>query len=105
MARPTQGESEEIIETFYGINPVTFRIEGVSLNRDGILSRWGRDTDLKRHHIGDHDPKAEVRIIFGLIEVFSVQQAYVDDESTRKCIEELRKRAAEMKRQKIVAPK
>jgi len=103
-ARLNRRESEQIIETFYGINPVTFKIESVSLNRGGELSKWGRDAELKRHHMGDRDPQEEVRIVFGLTDVFSLQ-AHADDKSIKKRIEELRKRASEMKRQKFAAPK
>jgi len=74
-ARLNRRESEQVVETFYGINPVTFKIESVSLNRGGELSEWGRDADLKRHHIEDRDPNEEVRIVFGLTDVFSVHEA------------------------------
>jgi hypothetical protein len=54
------------------------------------------------HHLArGRDPKSEVRIAFGLTNAFSVPQALVDQESTKRRVEELRKRAAEMKAGKI----
>ena len=98
LARLTRRGGEEIIETLYGINPKTFEVETVSLHRGGELRKLGKDVEPRTHHVAHaRDPKSEVRISFGLTNVFSVPQALVDQESTKKRVEELRKRAAEMK--------
>jgi hypothetical protein len=71
----------------------------VSLSRRGELRKSGKDVELRTHCVAPgRDPKSEVRITFGLTNVFSVPQALVDQESTKRRVEELRKRAAEMKR-------
>jgi hypothetical protein len=102
LARLTRRGGEEIIETLYGINPKTFEVETVSLHRGGELRKLGKDVEPRTHHVAHaRDPKSEVRISFGLTNVFSVPQALVDQESTKKRVEELRKRAAEMKEGKI----
>jgi hypothetical protein len=99
LARLTRQKGEEIIETLYGINPNTFEVETVSLNRGRELRKSGKDVELRTHYVAPgRDPKSEVRITFGLTNVFSVPQALVDQESTKKRVEELRKKAAEMKR-------
>jgi hypothetical protein len=96
VARHTRPGGEEIIETLYGINSKTFDVETVSLNRGGELRKLGKSGEP--HHLArGRDPKSEVRIAFGLTNVFSVPQALVDQESTKRRVEELRKRAAEMK--------
>ena len=95
--QPTRRESEEIIETLYGINPKTFEVETVSLNRSGELRKRGKGGEP--HHVArGRDPKSEVRTAFGLTNVFSVPEALVDQESTKRRVEGLRERAAEMKR-------
>jgi hypothetical protein len=102
LARLTRRGGEEIIETLYGINPKTFEVETVSLNRGGELRKLGKDVEPRTHHVAHaRDPKSEARIAFGLTNVFSVPQALVDQESTKRRVEELRKRAAEMKEGKI----
>jgi hypothetical protein len=99
LARLTRRKGEEIIETLYGINPNTFEVETVSLNRGRELRKSGKDVELRTHYVASgRDPKSEVRITFGLTNVFSVPQSLVDQESTKRRVEELRKRAAEMKR-------
>ena len=99
LARLRKRKGEEIIETLYGINPNTFEVETVSLNRGGELRKTGEDVELRTHYVATgRDPKSEVRITFGLTNVFSVPEALVDQESTKRRVEELRKRAAEMKR-------
>jgi hypothetical protein len=99
IARLTRQKGEEIIETLYGINPNTFEVETVFLNRGGELRKAGKDVELRAHYVAPgRDPKSEVRITLGLTNVFSVPQALVDQESTKRRVEELRKTAAEMKR-------
>ena len=99
LARLRKRKGEEIIETLYGINPNTFEVETVSLNRGGELRKTCEDVELRTHYVATgRDPKSEVRITFGLTNVFSVPEALVDQESTKRRVEELRKKAAEMKR-------
>ena len=102
LARLTRPGGEEIIETLYGINPKTFEVETVSLNRGGELRKSGKDVEPRTHYVAHaRDPKSEVRIAFGLTNVFSVPQALVEQESTKRRVEELRKKAAEMRAGKI----
>jgi hypothetical protein len=101
LARLTRRGGEEIIETLYGINPKTFEVETVSLNRSGELRNLGKDVESTHYVAHARDPKSEVRIAFGLTNVFSVPQALVDQETTKRRVEELRKRAAEMREGKI----
>jgi hypothetical protein len=54
---------EEIIETVYGINPKTFEVETVSLNRGGELRTLDKDVEPRIHYLAHaRDPKSEVRI-------------------------------------------
>jgi hypothetical protein len=47
LARLTKGKGEDIFETLYGINPNTFEVETVSLNRGGELRKSGKDVELR----------------------------------------------------------
>ena len=51
LARLTRRGGEEIIETLYGINPKTFEVETVSLNRGGELRKLGKDVEPRTHHV------------------------------------------------------
>ena len=101
MGRKTRQQQEEIVETFYGINPKTFKVESVSRTRGGTLTKWNEDAVPYSHHI-EHgrDPKSEVLIVFGLIDIFGVPEFLVSSESTKMRINELKEKAGEMKRQK-----
>jgi hypothetical protein len=51
LARLTRRGGEEIIETLYGINPKTFEVETVSLNRSGELRNLGKDVEPRTHYV------------------------------------------------------
>src|SRR5262249_2234711 len=46
VARLTTRKGEEIIETLYGINPKTFEVETVSLNRAASCANWVKTRSL-----------------------------------------------------------
>ena len=86
------------IETFFGINPKTFEVESVSRTRGGTLSRWNENGVYSHNIEHGRNAQAEVAIVFGLREIFSVPELLVNSENTKQRVEELRKKAAEMKR-------
>jgi hypothetical protein len=100
MARKTRRENEEIVETYFGINPKTFEVQTVSRTRGGTLTKWNSDAVPYSHHI-EHgrNAQSEVRIVFGLTDIFGVPEVLVDSENTKKRVEELEVKAAEMRRQ------
>jgi len=100
MARKTRRENEEIVETYFGIDPKTFEVKTVSRTRGGTLTKWNRDLAPYSHHI-EHgrNAQAEVRIVFGLTDIFGVPEALVNSENTKNRVKELEVKAAEMKRQ------
>jgi len=97
MAKPSS--KDEIVQTFHGINRTTFDVESVWMTSGRKLTKMGRDGSLTSHLIeGGRDPKTEVVIKFGLIEVFSVSQALSGGQLEKRGIEELTAKAAEMKK-------
>jgi len=100
MVRKRRQNQEEIVETFFGINPETFEVESVSRTRGGTLSRWGKGGSYYTHHI-EHGRAAqsEVGIVFGLTDIFSVPEILINSEDIKKRVQELEAKAAEKKRQ------
>lgn len=96
----TNAWKEEIIRTFYGINPKTFGIDSVSVSRGGTLTKWSSDGHMHTHpihHGGAERAQAEIVIVYDLTDLFSVIPGIEDSETTKRKINELRSKAALMK--------
>lgn len=94
-----RASQDEIIESFYGINCKTYEVERVSMTRGRRLSKWGKDGHLETHQVAlGREPKLEVVIVFGLSDVLSVPEIANGADWTKKRIDELEIKAAEMKK-------
>ena len=65
-------EVDDILTEFYGIDPITRKVESVAISQTGKLSRWtDRKGYIVRQMTGD-DARSEVTRILGLIELVEV---------------------------------
>jgi len=98
MTRRTKQSDDEIVEEFYGINSSTFEVEQVWLTRGGMLSKFTKDGVLFQHAIAPgRQARAEVIIVFNLIEIFNVHPQIENQDDTNRRIGELKVKAAQMK--------
>jgi hypothetical protein len=94
MARLTRTQKEEIVSTFYGINPKTCKVESVSVTRGGKL----QDMNLYSHALlPGRQPRTEIRLVYGLADLFEVYPHFQDTEYMNQKVEELKTKAAEMR--------
>ena len=96
--KATKAYKNEVWEVFYGINPKTFEVESVSKSRGGVLTRWGKEGVHTHPILTGRQARNEVVLVYGLTDIFVVNPHFENQESTRKRIEELKAKAAEMKR-------
>jgi hypothetical protein len=88
---------DEITREFYGINPTTFKVESVSYTRGGTLSKWGAGGGYHSESVmHGRDPRAEVNIIYGLIEIEEFHPQYTTSERRKEIRDKLEAKAAEM---------
>jgi hypothetical protein len=98
MTRRTKQSDNVIVEEFYGINSLTFEVEQVWLTRGGVLSKFTKDGVLFQHAIAPgRQARAEVIIVFNLIDIFNVHPQFENKEETKRRVEELKAKAAQMK--------
>lgn len=91
----TKAYRDEITTFYYGIDPKTFKVRSVSQTREGKLSM---DTDAGfpfTHTYRPGDAKAEIALVFKLIDVVAMPVVLDDSNSTR--LADLREKAAVMK--------
>jgi hypothetical protein len=70
--RGTKAYEQEIISVFYGINPKRRRVESVSQQRNGVLSKMNDDSVLVTHHVSPgRKAETEIDIVWGLTDIFS----------------------------------
>jgi hypothetical protein len=70
---------DEILTEFYGIDPVTRKIDSVAISRSGRISQW---TDRKGYIVSQmtgNDARSEVTRILGLIELVEVHPRTSND--------------------------
>jgi len=99
MAKRTRPSKDEITSIIFGINPRTFEIESLSRTRAGKLTRSeSADCQSYTHQI-EHgrDAGGEATTVFRLLDVFSVPPLMLDGELTKRRLEQMQKRASEMK--------
>ena len=89
-------EVDDILTEFYGIDPITRKVESVAISQTGKLSRWtDRKGYIVRQMTGD-DARSEVTRILGLIELVEVHPR-TSNEKRLKILMDLRTSALEVK--------
>ena len=63
---------DELVQEFYGIDPVRRRVENVAVTRSGKISHWTIDKGYVIHQMTGTDAGAEVARLFGLIDLVEV---------------------------------
>lgn len=96
MARNrTKAYGEAAIREIIGINRITRRVESVTFHRNGVLSKLGPNLSVVKHPIKPGwSAEDEARLVFGLIESFSVPIELANSDHTKRRIEELQRLAA-----------
>lgn len=98
MARMTRRQEAEIVSTYYGINPTTFRVEGIGLTKTGTLVKFTEEGIAGTHQVMQgRSAKAEVHVVWGLTDVIEIPTILAGSTSARVVIEELESRAANMR--------
>lgn len=96
MAKPPK---DEIVREYYGINSKTFEVECVSETRGGTLSKFTKSGGYHTHriHPGASSSKAEVALVYDLIEIEDVHAQYTSSEQRKAVVDRLRARADVLK--------
>ena len=98
MEGVTNEEQGLIVETFYGINPTSFAIEGVSLTSSGMLRKYGRDMKVSEHPVlSGRSPQTEIVLVWHLREIISFREGVFSEEQRQRALELLKDKAAKMK--------
>jgi hypothetical protein len=63
---------DELVQEFYGIDPVRRKVENVAVTRTGKISHWTIDKGFVIHRMTGTDAGSEVTRLFGLIELVEV---------------------------------
>ena len=61
--------------TFYGINPKTMQIEGVSVINGKTISKWNGERYVEHTLVKGIEPRDQIARIFGLVELVEVTPA------------------------------
>jgi len=94
----TSRQKQEIISTFYGINPRTLQVDSVSVTREGRLSRRGIGVTFHTHLIHQGEtPRSEIGIVYELDHLIEIPTLLCNDDSSKRRLDELRARAAAMR--------
>ncbi|PWS38086.1 hypothetical protein DFH01_01925 [Falsiroseomonas bella] len=92
--RGTKAYEQEIVWVFYGINPTKKRVERVSQQRNGVLSKMNDDAVFVTHYVmPGRKAETEIVIVFGLTDVFGVPVSSADSEWVKKQVAELEAKA------------
>ena len=89
-------ERLEIEETFYGINPITYEVETVTLYMSGVLLKYGQELQeqiLKPKQ----SPQTEIVRIWHLRDLMSFKASSATDDRFRSALSSLASKAAKMK--------
>jgi hypothetical protein len=63
---------DELVQEFYGIDPVRRKVENVAVTRTGKISHWTIDKGYVIHRMTGTDAGSEITRLFGLIELVEV---------------------------------
>jgi len=98
MVRLTSRQKQEVVSTFYGINPETLRVDSVSVTREGRLTRRGLGVPCHTHLIHRWDtPRSAIAIVFHLEQVIELPMHLWHHEDSKRRVDELRARASAMR--------
>jgi hypothetical protein len=72
MPQESSDVYDELVQEFYGIDPVRRKVENVAVTRTGRISHWTIDKGYVIHQMIGTDAPSEVTRLFGLIELVEV---------------------------------
>jgi hypothetical protein len=72
MPQESSDVYDELVQEFYGIDPVRRKVENVAVTRTGKISHWTIDKGYVIHRMTGTDAGSEVTRLFGLIELVEV---------------------------------
>jgi hypothetical protein len=68
----TDDAYDEIVEEFYGLDPISLKVDNVAITRSGKISRWTADKGYVTHQLAGIDKHAEIVSLFGLTDLVRV---------------------------------
>ena len=72
MPQESSDVYDELVQEFYGIDPVRRKVENVSVTRSGKISHWTIDKGYVVHQMAGTDAGCEIARLFGLIDLVEV---------------------------------
>lgn len=102
--RLTVSEKSETVAVFYGINPRSFEVDTVFVTRDGHMTKYGKG-GFAHDHYNEHGNmhETEIKIVYGLTDLFNVRPELLNSELTKQQLENLRTRAEKMRSERDTA--
>jgi hypothetical protein len=96
--RGTKAQEQEIIWVFSGINPKTRRVESVSQQRNGVLSKTGENGAFVTHHVSPgRKAETEIVIVWGFTDIFSTPAHSWNSDYVKQKRAELEEKAAKLR--------
>jgi hypothetical protein len=89
-------QGPEIEETFYGINPITYEVETVTLSKNGVLRKYGQDAEDRILKPGQ-SPQTEIVRAWHLRDLISFRLCATTEDNFRRVLSNLASKAAKMK--------
>ena len=89
-------QRQEIDQTFYGINPVTYEVETITLYNNGVLRKYGQEIEERILKPGQ-SPQTEIVRIWHLRDLLSFHASSATDDRFRSALSNLANKAAKMK--------
>lgn len=86
----------EIDETFYGINPITYAVETVTLYKNSVLRKYGQEMEECTLKPGQ-SPQTEIVRIWHLRDLISFRVSSATDDRFLRALSNLATKAAKMK--------
>ena len=99
LANSSLGSTHQRLEiegTFYGINPITYEVETVTLYKNGVLRKYGQEIEERILKPGQ-SPQTEIVRIWHLRDLMSLDASTGTDIRFRSALSSLASRAAKMK--------
>lgn len=72
MSRESGDIYDELVQEFYGIDPISSTVENVAITRSGKISRWTISKGYVVHQMAGTDTCSEIARLFGLTELVEV---------------------------------
>jgi hypothetical protein len=72
MPQESSDVYDELVQEFYGIDPIRRKVENVAVTRTGRISHWTVDKGYVIHQMTGTDAASEVTRLFGLTELVEV---------------------------------